>query len=111
MNWVDGVLLDLQPIAGNPRETNELESRAMEELPVHQTRSRRRTEVGPDDPGLRDHGVCLQSDLCFECSLRVNCLFKRLLGTLASLVEHPTVVRAPNPAALDDAIRKAGAAM
>ena len=112
MHRVDGILLALEPVAGNLGKHHLDEAvRPGEGLPVRHQRLRLRPQIGPEQAGLRLHRIGDHPHLVLEARAGVDHLLVGLLQAGAVPVEQPAVIVAAQAAFLDIAIGQVGIAM
>src|SRR5262245_33227202 len=109
VHGVDGVLLALEPVAGNLRE-HDLDEAVLpgERLPGRHQGRRRRAEIGPEQPALGLHGIGGELDAVLVPGLRMGDLLERLGQALAGLAVEPAVVVTAQAAVFDDAVGEVG---
>ena len=112
MHGIDGVFLDLEPVAGDVGEDHLGEAVFPgERLPVWQQRRRFGAEIGPDDARACLHPVRFDPDLVTEPRFRGGDVLVWLGEASALGAEQPAVIGAAQAFRLDHAVHEIGAAM
>eukprot|EP01136_Pigoraptor_vietnamica_P039176 Opistho-1_new@109511 len=112
MHRIDRIFLRLQPVAWQLRNHDLAKAIGpVERLPVGQLGRRRRSHIGPQQPGMGAYRIGVDLDLVLIPGLRDDGILERHFDTLAALVIGPAMIVAAQPAFLDKAVRQIGAAV
>ena len=112
MHRVAGVLLALEPVAGNVGEHDLAEAILPgERLPDRQLRHRLRAHIGEQQPGAFLHRIGLGGAALLGARARIDGVVIGLLDERPALVHQPAVIVAADAGLLDEAIGEVGAAM
>ena len=109
---VEGVLLTLEPVAGQVGDRDVADGVVPNEgLPQRQERDGGRAEVGEHEAPRSLHRIARNLDLLLEAAVGAHRLLERLLDALARLVVAPAMVHATQAMLFGDAVREVDAAM